>query len=111
MVLEAERWLWRHPQTGYTEWEAHNYLVEKYQELGYEPVLAGKIEGFGDIPGFYVDVNTGKEGPVLAVFGELDALDIANHPESVNGMTHCCGHHAQSAALLGLAAALQEQLE
>lgn len=109
MVLEAERWLWKHPQTGYTEWEAHNYLVEKYQELGYEPVLAGKIEGFGDIPGFYVDVNTGREGPVLAVFGELDALDIANHPESVNGMTHCCGHHAQSAALLGLAAALKEE--
>ena len=108
LILEAEKWLWKHPQTGYTEWDAHNYLVEKYKELGYEPVLAGKIPGFGDIPGFYVDVDTGKEGPVLAVFGELDALDIANHPESVNGMTHCCGHHAQSAALLGLAAALKE---
>ena len=108
LVLDAERWLWAHPQTGFTEWEAHNYLVEKFQQLGYEPVLAGKIPGFGDIPGFYVDVCTGKEGPTLAVFGELDALDIANHPESVNGMTHCCGHHAQAAALLGLAAALKE---
>ena len=27
MILDAERWLWAHPQTGYTEWEAHNYLV------------------------------------------------------------------------------------
>ena len=109
LVFDAERWLWAHPQTGYTEWEAHQYLTEKFRELGYEPVMAGKIEGFGDIPGFYVDVDTGREGPCLAVFGELDALDIAGHPESVNGMTHCCGHHAQSAALLGLAAALKEE--
>ena len=108
LVLDAERWLWAHPQVGFTEWEAHNYLVEKYEALGYELVLAGKIPGFGNIPGFYTDIDTGKPGPTLAIFGELDALDIANHPESVNGMTHCCGHHAQSAALLGLAAAFKE---
>ena len=28
MILSAERWLWAHPQTGYTEWEAHGYMVE-----------------------------------------------------------------------------------
>ena len=108
LILDAERWLWAHPQTGFTEWDAHNYLVEKFKELGYDLVLAGEIPGFGNIPGFYTDADTGKPGPVLAVFGELDALDIANHPESVNGMTHCCGHHGQAAALLGLAAALKE---
>ena len=102
MVLDAERWLWAHPQTGYTEWEAHNYLVEKFEALGY------KLELAGNIPGFWTDVDTGKPGPKLAIFGELDALDIANHPESVNGMTHCCGHHGQVAALLGIAAALKE---
>ena len=102
LVLDAERWLWAHPQTGYTEWEAHNYLVEKFEALGYKLNLAGNI------PGFWVDVETGKPGPKLAIFGELDALDIANHPESVNGMTHCCGHHGQVAALLGIAAALKQ---
>ncbi|MBR5283768.1 MAG: amidohydrolase [Clostridia bacterium] len=102
MILDAERWLWAHPQTGYTEWEAHNYLVEKFEALGYELNLAGNI------PGFWTDVETGKPGPKLAIFGELDALDIANHPESVNGMTHCCGHHGQVAALLGIAAALKQ---
>ncbi|MBE6994616.1 MAG: amidohydrolase [Ruminococcaceae bacterium] len=108
LVLDAERWLWAHPQTGYTEWEAHNYLVEKYEALGYKLNMAGDIPGFGKIPGFWTDVDTGKEGPTIAIFGELDALDIANHPESVNGMTHCCGHHAQGAALLGVAAALKQ---
>lgn len=102
MILDAERWLWAHPQTGYTEWEAHNYLVEKYEALGYSLTLAGNI------PGFYTEVDTGRPGPKLAIFGELDALDIANHPESVNGMAHCCGHNGQSAALLGIAAALKE---
>ncbi len=102
MILEAERWLWAHPQTGYTEWEAHQYLKERFEALGYSLTLAG------DIPGFYTDVDTGCPGPKLCIMGELDALDIANHPESVNGMTHCCGHHGQGAALLGMAAALKE---
>ncbi len=102
MILEAERWLWAHPQTGYTEWEAHQYLKERFESLGYSLTLAGNI------PGFYADVDTGVPGPKLCIMGELDALDIANHPESVNGMTHCCGHHGQGAALLGMAAALKE---
>ncbi|MBQ1324878.1 MAG: amidohydrolase [Solobacterium sp.] len=108
LMFDAEEFIWKHPQTGFTEWEAHNYLVPKYEALGYTVNLAGKIPGHGNIPGFWVDLDTGKPGPTLGIFGELDALDIANHPESVNGMTHCCGHHAQSAALLGLAAALKE---
>lgn len=102
LILDAERWLWAHPQTGYTEWEAHAYLKKAFEKLGYtltEP---------GNIPGFVTDLDTGRPGPRLCIMGELDALDIANHPESVNGMTHCCGHHGQGAALLGIAAALKE---
>lgn len=102
LILEAERWLWQHPQTGYTEWQAHEYAAEKFRELGYE------LTQPGDIPGFYTDIDTGRPGPKLCIMGELDALDIANHPESVNGMTHCCGHNGQMAALLGIAAALKE---
>ena len=101
LILEAERWLWAHPQTGFTEWEANAYLTEKFEELGYSLTQAGNV------PGFYTELDTGKPGPTLVIMGELDALDIANHPESVNGMTHCCGHHAQGAALLGVAAALK----
>ena len=103
MILEAERWLWAHPQTGFKEWQAHDYLRQKFNELGYETVCAG------DIPGFYADVDTGKEGPVVCVIGELDALDIPGHPEAVDGVAHLCGHHGQGAALLGLAAVLKEE--
>lgn len=102
MIFDAERWLWAHPQTGFTEWEANSYLTEQFEQLGYSLTQAGNI------PGFYTDLDTGKPGPTLCIMAELDALDIANHPESVNGMTHCCGHHAQGAALLGVAAALKQ---
>lgn len=102
MVLEAERWLWAHPQTGYTEWEAHGYMKEKFESFGYELILAGNI------PGFYTDVDTGRPGPKLCIMAELDALDMASHPEAVNGMAHACGHHGQMAAMLGIAAALKE---
>ncbi|MBQ2146862.1 MAG: hypothetical protein II439_01090, partial [Firmicutes bacterium] len=101
-ILDAERWIWQHPEVGYTEWQTNAYLLEKFRSYGYEPVEAG------DIPGFYVDIDTGRPGPCLAIMGELDALDIANHPESVNGMTHCCGHNCQCAEMVGIAAALKE---
>ena len=101
-IREAERWLWEHPQTGYTEWEAHNYLAEQFESLGYELVKAGNI------PGFYADIDTGRPGPKICLMGELDALEMPNHPEAVNGMAHACGHNAQGAAVLGLAYALKE---
>ena len=71
LMLEAERWLWAHPQTGFTEWEADSYLSDKFTELGYTLTKAGNI------PGFYTDVDTGRPGPTLCIMGELDALDIA----------------------------------
>ncbi|MBR5981254.1 MAG: amidohydrolase, partial [Firmicutes bacterium] len=101
-ILDAERWIWAHPEVGYTEWQTNAYMLEKFKGYGYSPVEAG------DIPGFYVDLDTGRPGPTLAIMGELDALDIANHPESVNGMTHCCGHNCQCAEMIGIAAALTE---
>ncbi|MBQ1525110.1 MAG: hypothetical protein IIZ55_08285, partial [Firmicutes bacterium] len=91
-ILDAERWIWQHPQVGYTEWQANEYLIERFEAMGYKLVRADQDPNYGKIPGFYTDVDTGKPGPCLAIMGELDALDIANHPESVNGMTHCCGH-------------------
>lgn len=101
-VLEAERWLWAHPQTGFTEWQAHEYLVNHFETIGYTLTTAGNI------PGFYTDLDTGRPGPKVCVMGELDALDIPGHPEAVNGIAHLCGHHAQCAAMLGLAYALKE---
>ena len=107
IAFEAERYIWKHPQTGYTEWIANEYLIEKFEALGYKLFRADQDPKHGKIPGFYTDVDTGRPGPTLCIMGELDALDIANHPESVNGMCHSCGHNAQAATMLGLAATLK----
>ena len=63
-----------------------------------------------DITGFYTVIDTGKPEPEVLVLGELDSLICANHPDAdpETGAVHCCGHSAQCAALLGLAAALKE---
>ena len=106
LAFETERYIWKHPETGYTEWTANSYLIEHFEKLGYKLIRADQDPDHGKIPGFYTDIDTGKPGPVLCIMGELDALDIANHPESVNGMCHSCGHNAQAATMMGIAGAL-----
>lgn len=105
LILDAVDYIWKNPETGYREWKTHAYLEEAFARLGYELTLAG------DIPGFCAEVDTGRPGPTVAVFGELDGLICEDHPESdpKTGAVHSCGHCAQAAALLGLAAALKEE--
>ncbi len=104
LMLDAERWIWAHPETGYKEWKTHEYLETEFAKLGYELTLAG------DIPGFTTLIDTGRPGPTIAVFGELDSVICATHPEAdpETGAVHACGHNCQAAALLGLAAMLKE---
>ncbi len=102
-ILAAERWIWKHPETGYREWKTHAYLKEQYESLGYT------LTEFGNIPGFYTDLDTGRPGPTFALFGELDSLIVPTHPECdpETGAVHACGHNCQSAALLGVAIGLK----
>ena len=102
-MQEALDYIWKHPETGYQEWQTHAYLADAFRKLGYELVEAG------DIPGFYADLDTGRPGPCLLIMGELDALNCPNHPDNTNGKAHACGHCAQTTALLGVAGALKEE--
>ena len=102
-ILAAEKYIWENPEPGYREWKTNAYLKAEYEKLGY------KLTEAGDIPGFYTEVDTGRPGPTVAVFGELDSLIIPTHPEAdkKTGAVHACGHNCQSAALLGIAIALK----
>lgn len=102
-ILAAERYIWEHPETGYREWNTHRYMKEHFISLGYE------VHEAGDIPGFYADIDTGKDGPRLGIFAEMDALLIPDHPQcdKETGAVHACAHHCQCAAMIGLAAALK----
>ena len=46
LILEAERYIWDNPETGYKEYKTSAYMEEKFRELGYELTLADGITGF-----------------------------------------------------------------
>ncbi len=104
LILDVERHIWKHPETGYKEEKTNAYMAENFKKLGYELHMA---EG---ITGFYTILDTGRPGPEIMILGELDSIICPNHPEAdpVTGAVHSCGHNAQCAALLGIAAALKE---
>ncbi len=105
LIFAAEKYIWRHPETGYKEWKTSAYLEAEFEKLGYSLTKAGNI------PGFYTTVNTGRPGPCVLIMAELDSLICEDHPDAdpITGAVHACGHNAQCAALLGLAAALKEE--
>lgn len=104
LILTAERHIWQNPETGYREVKTNAYLAKEFERLGYTLTYA---EG---ITGFYTVIDTCREGPEVLVLGELDSVICPTHPEAdkETGAAHSCGHNAQCAALLGLAAALKE---
>ncbi len=101
-IFAVEQHIWDHPESGYKEWKTHGYLKDIFEKAGYALVE------YGNIPGFYTDIDTGRPGPKILIMGELDALTNPDHPAAVDGCAHACGHHAQCAALVGIALALKE---
>ena len=104
LIFEAERFIWEHPETGYKELITGKYMEDVFEKLGYELVRAENV------PGFYTVLDTGKPGPEILILGELDSIICPEHPECnlETGAVHSCGHNAQCAALVGIAAALKE---
>ena len=105
LILAAERYIWKNPETGYKEYKTDAYMKQVFTDLGYEITPAEGITGFVTV------LDTGKPGPEVLVLGELDSIICPAHPESdtVTGAVHSCGHNAQCAALIGIAAALKEE--
>ncbi len=103
-ILQAERYIWQHPETGYKEKMTAAFMEEQMQSLGYTLTRAEGITGFTAL------LDTGRQGPTVMILGELDAVICPTHPDSnpQTGAVHACGHNAQCAALLGIAAALKE---
>lgn len=64
----------------------------------------------GDVPGFYTVIDTGRCGPEILVLGEMDALlcETQKEADPETGAVHCCGHGAQCAGLVGIAAVLRK---
>ena len=105
IIFAAERYIWKNPETGYKEFKTDAYMKKVFTDLGYEITPAEGITGFVTV------LDTGRPGPEVLVLGELDSIICPAHPESdkETGAVHSCGHNAQCAALIGIAAALKEE--
>lgn len=104
LILNSERYIWQHPETGFKEFKTSAYMAETFRRLGYDLVMADGITGF------YTVLDTGKPGPEILILAELDSIICPEHKDAnpVTGAVHSCGHNAQCAALIGIAAALKE---
>ena len=103
LIFETEKYVWEHPETGFREYQTSKFMEDKFIELGYEITRAENITGF------YTIIDTGRPGPTLLILGELDSIICPAHKDAnpETGAVHSCGHNAQCAALVGIAAALK----
>ena len=100
-ILALAEDLWHHPETGFREFRTSRLIREKLTVLGL-PVREYALTGFR------ADLDTGREGPVCGLLGEMDALLNPNHPEAdpETDAVHACGHHTHIAAMTAAAMGL-----
>ena len=96
--------LWRTPELGFKEHKTAARVSAEFAKLGIEHRTGIAITGVKGV------VAGARPGPGVAVLGELDALNIPDHPECdpATGAVHACGHHGQLAALVATAIGLIE---
>lgn len=101
-ICEIGRGIYKNPELGYKETYANGQVKRIFDELGLEyedglAVTGVKAKLLGDV-----------QGPNIAIMGELDAVVCPDHPNAdpVTGAAHCCGHFAQTTAMLAAAIGL-----
>ncbi len=90
------------PELGYKERETSCLVANELEDMGL-PVEKGLA-----LTGCKATVSGQKEGPVIGVMGELDAIVCWDHPQAdpETGAAHACGHNIQLGVMLGVAAGL-----
>lgn len=90
--------IWKMPELGYKEYETSRFVCKELEKMGIPYTKGHAITG---VKG----VLKGSGNYNVAVLGELDAVVCKAHPaaDPETGAAHACGHHAQLAAMLGVA--------
>ena len=102
-IKEIGKTVLLNPELGYFEEKTSAFIRNEFEKLGisYEYPLA--------VTGVKGKLNTKKDGPCVAVIGEMDALFCAgNKYANEKNIAHACGHNAQVATMLGTAIAIKE---
>lgn len=99
--------LHRHPELKFEEYRTASSVAEVLRTYGYKVT-----EGIATT-GVMAELDTGREGPVIAFRADMDALPIheANafeHHSTYQGVMHACGHDGHTAALMLAAGAISD---
>jgi aminobenzoyl-glutamate utilization protein B len=107
--------IWELAETRFEEFVSAELLAERLEQEGFT------VErGIGGLPtAFMASYSQGKDGPVLALLGEYDALPGLSQKDGIaieqpverNGNGHGCGHHLLGAGSLAAAVALKKLME
>ena len=102
IIIEAGRKIYKNPEFGYKEFETTKTVREFFKnELNVE--TEDKIA----YTGCRARINGEKEGPKVAILGELDGISCNEHCDANGiGASHTCGHNVQIAGMLGAAVGL-----
>lgn len=110
-MVDVRRRIHKHPELAYQEKKTSALIVEELDKLGIESTAGiGKTGVVGRIS------SSNKNGPVIALRADMDALAIneetgLDFASEVNGVMHACGHDGHVAMLLGAASLLKEDLK
>ena len=112
-LIEIRRDLHMNPELSFKEFNTTQKIKDKLTSLGVEIVDIG-------IPTGVIGLLRGaKEGPTIALRGDIDALPIFElnevpYKSKVDGVMHACGHDIHTTSVLGAAsilASMKDELE
>ena len=106
-LLNIRHQIHRHPETAFEEIETTKLIKNALDDAGIEN------HPNGDSTGVIGLIHGAKEGPVLAIRADIDALPIKENTglpfsSEVSGKCHACGHDLHTTVLIGAARLLKE---
>lgn len=106
-LLNIRHQIHRHPETAFEEIETTKLIKKALDDAGIEN------HPNGDSTGVIGLIHGAKEGPVLAIRADIDALPIKENTglpfaSEVSGKCHACGHDLHTTVLIGTARLLKE---
>jgi amidohydrolase len=103
-LIELSKDVWEHPEPGYRERRTAKLVAEFMTKIGLQPREEIAITGV------IARIDTGRPGPHVAIFGELDSLIVPEHrvADSETGAAHVCGHNIQVGNMLAAAVGLSQ---
>ena len=108
-LVAFRRELHAHPERSGEERETTARVAERLRISG----LAPRVLNSGT--GLFCDISSGRDGPIVALRADLDALAMDDEKEvayrsQVAGVAHACGHDVHTTVVLGAGLALAKLL-